>query len=225
MSWPVATIPDTCRQPFPNPARLDTESVCRYSEALCQPPPGFDFHPKVAAIVFHDEFAPLWGESMYTDFQTSQKLLPILCFLAFRMRLAIGQRPLYGRQRVQVELALRRLPAILEKDEPRDGIAVLRRHSVTNLAFLRQPACDSGQRFIGQFVGGGTVLPLEIQNQPAADFEVPLSARINAIVQPIQELMKSVPGQGPIVMKSSRRWSIFHRFDQLTASANLQGIS
>jgi len=68
----------------------------------------------------------------------------------------------------------------------------VRRRGIPNFALLAHAARYALQRFIGQLVGRGTILAVEILHQPVSNLEISLAAGVVSLIQPVQEPAKRV---------------------------------
>src|SRR5258708_1443276 len=78
------------------------------------------------------------------------------------------------------------LAEVLEKHEAGDDVTVVCGGVAGDGAFLFQTAGNAVKGFVGEVVGCGAVLAIEVENQAAANLHIPLAAGIRTVVQPIQ---------------------------------------
>jgi hypothetical protein len=113
-------------------------------------------------------------------------------------------------------------PKILEQDESCHHVTVARRRCrLDNACLFKRPA-DAVECFVCQIVGCRTISPLEVRDQTAAHFDIPLSVGVDAVVQPREQPAEREGGSGRLL---SRRFLHTHLHGVLLSAPVLAAMA
>src|SRR5882672_5840889 len=169
----LAADGDTPLQACPEPPRADPEGVHADPELPGEVSTPVDSLSLRVAIVLDDQVAVFRLEPVEALVEAIERLVGAVVGRRHDRSRVVNPGPRFIVRDIAAALS-----NVLEEHEPRDDVTVAGGGSDLDASRLFERPADSIEGLVGEHVGCGTVAPIEVRDEPAADLQVSFALRV-----------------------------------------------